>query len=158
MVAGKSRPPFQPGHTLSLVHGGNSERAIEAKAAVVRGTLLEIAPWLDEPEYSIAVARFLRAEARSLLLHSAILKQADDRGGEDKVSSRLWEQTTAADRLSAQLGNVLGLDPLGRARLQQVASQAEINVRTLGDLAAEGREVRRLRHADAIDTDAEEEP
>jgi len=142
---GYSWPPAEAGNEKALTHGAYSPRMIEEKAADVRETLLEICPWLDVPEYAPAIARFLRAEARSLLLHSAILKQAAERGGEDKVSSRLWEQATASDRLAAQLGNVLGLDPLGRARLAQTASAAELNVHTLGDLAAAGRAVMAAR-------------
>ena len=108
------REPFADGNSVALTHGAYSGRAIEAKAATVRETLLEVAPWLDQQEYAPAVARFLRAEARSLLLDEAIRNQAAERGGPDKVAMRLWEQPTAADRLAAQLGNVLGLDPLGR--------------------------------------------
>jgi hypothetical protein len=146
--------PFQAGNTAALTHGANSEHAIEQKAAEVRDALLEICPWVDRPEYTPAVARFLRAEARSLLLHQAILKQADERGGAEKVALRLWEMATAADRLAAQLGNVLGLDPLGRAKLQQTASAAELNVRTLAELAADGRRVMDARGS--IDGTAEE--
>lgn len=150
---GYSWPPFEQGNGVALTHGSYSPQAIEAKAAEVRETLLEVAPWLDQSEYAPAVARFLRAEARSLLLHQAILKQSKERGGEDKVSSRLWENATAADRLAAQLGNVLGLDPLGRAKLAQTASAAELNALTLGELAAQGRAAMAARSIDGTAED-----
>lgn len=133
--------PYEPGNTAHLVHGGDSERMIEARAVEVRSMLLVVAPWLDVPEYAPAVARFLRAESRSLMLHEHIVKVTDTAGA-GKVSSRLWEQATAADRLAAQLGNVLGLDPLGRARLQQATAGAELEAISLAQLAEQGRQTR----------------
>ncbi len=134
------QPPPR-GNTFSLVHGGDSPRTIEARAAEARTALLDICPWLDEPAYAPAVARFLRAEARALLLHGHIAATAREKGV-GAVASRLWEQATAADRLAAQLGNVLGLDPLGRARLQSLTAGAEVAVASLASLAAEGRAIR----------------
>jgi hypothetical protein len=142
--------PFEEGNAVAVKHGAYSETVIEAKAVQVRAELLDICPWLAPLEYSPAVARFLRAEARSLLLHEAILKQAADRGGPDKVAVRLFEQATAADRLAAQLGNTLGLDPIGRARLQQTATAAQLNALTLADLAAEGRAAMAARSIDGV--------
>ena len=144
---GYSRPPFEKGNTLALGTGHDSPRAIEGKAEHVRATLLEVAPWLDEPAYAPAVARFLRAEARALLLHEHITRTAEEKGTA-AVPSRTWEQATAADRLAAQLGNVLGLDPLGKARLQSLAAGTELTVRSLADLAAEGAAIRERRQAE----------
>lgn len=150
---GYSWPPFQPGHTLSLVHGADSERTIEAKAAELRPQLFEICPWIDPEKDVIAVARFLRAESRALILHGYITKLTEEKGP-GSVPQRTWEQATAADRLAAQLGNVLGLDPTGRARLQQVAATTEATLSTLEDVRREGREARQ-RHQAVIDATAE---
>jgi hypothetical protein len=125
---------------------------IEAKANKVRETLLDVAPWLDAPEYAPAVARFLRAEARALLAHDHIIRVSEEQGFE-KVSTRLVEAAAATDRLAAQLGNVLGLDPLGRTRLQHLAAGTQLTVETLGQLAAKGRAIVEDRLAEI-----EEEP
>jgi hypothetical protein len=135
------------------VHGGYSERSIEAKATEVRATLLDIAPWLDEPEFAPAVARFLRAEARALLVHDHVAKTAHEKGTQ-AVPSRLWEQATACDRLAAQLGNVLGLDPLGRARLQQLTAGTQLTVASLAELASEGRKIRERAQSTMPTTEA----
>jgi hypothetical protein len=135
------RPPMAvPGNTAALKHGADSDRMIEARAALVRSEILEVAPWLAEPEFAPAVARWLRAEARSLMLHDHIAA-VTARDGAGKVAIRLWEQVTAADRLAAQLGNVLGLDPLGKARLRQAAAGAEMATASLADVIASGRTI-----------------
>jgi hypothetical protein len=158
-VAGRSdkstRPPGpwrldQPpprGNTFALVHGADSERAVEAKAQEVRTTLLDVAPWLAPAEFAPAVSRFLRAEARALMLHRHIAQTSEEHGP-SKVPVRLWEQATAADRLAAQLGNVLGLDPLGRARLQSLAVGTELSVASLSKLAEEGSAIATRRMAE----------
>jgi hypothetical protein len=129
---GYSWPPFQPGHTLSLVHGADSPRTIEARAVIVRQELLAVCPWLDPDKDVIAVARFLRAEARALMLHEYVTSRPVE-----KIPLRAFEQATAADRLAAQLGSILGLDPTGRARLQQTVASTEV---TLAELAEQGRQ------------------
>jgi hypothetical protein len=138
---GYSWPPFEAGHTLSIVHGADSPRTVAARAELVRPRLFEVCPWLHETMDVIAVDRFLRAEARALILHEHIAAVTDEKGA-GKVPVRLWEQVTAADRLAAQLGNVLGLDPTGRARLQQTVASTEA---TLADLAAQGAQTRGRR-------------
>lgn len=145
--------PYEPGNLAHLKHGADSARVIEARAVRVRDEILEVAPWLDHPEYAPAVARFLRAEARALLIHENIVKISSERGA-DKVPVRQWEQATAADRLAAQLGQTLGLDPIGRARLQQAAAGAELTTATLADVLDRGRAARlaaERRPVDAID-------
>ncbi len=136
---GYSWPPFEPGHTYSLVHGAESPRVIEAKAAEVREQIRTIAPWLDEPAYLPAVSRWLRAEARALLLHDHIDAVSSSKGT-GAVPSRTWEQATASDRLAARLGTDLGLDPIGRARIVATATSAEVGQATLADLAEQGRQ------------------
>jgi hypothetical protein len=90
----------------------------------------------------------LRAEARALLAHEHILRVTADQGFE-KVSTRLLEVAAASDRLAAQLGNVLGLDPLGRARLQQLAAGTQLTVESLGQLAARGQAIVEARLAES---------
>jgi hypothetical protein len=130
--------PYQPGNLERVTHGAGSERMIAARAEIVRSELLDFAPWLAEPEFAPAVARWLRAEARALMIHEHIERVTAAQGA-GKVAVRLWEQATAADRLAAQLGNVLGLDPLGKARLKQAAAGAIHAEASLADLAAAGQ-------------------
>jgi hypothetical protein len=70
--------------------------------------------------------------------------------GVGKVPLRSWEQATAADRLAAQLGNVLGLDPLGKARLQSLVAGTEVAMRSLADLAEEGRLIAERRRTEPV--------
>jgi hypothetical protein len=58
--------------------------------------------------------------------------------GPGSVSSRVWEQATAAARLAAKLGSDLGLDPIGHARIRALSAGAEVTEATLADLAATG--------------------
>lgn len=135
------RKPFEPGHTLSLIHGANSDRTIAARAELVRPRLYDVCPWLHDTMDIVAVDRFLRAESRALILHEYIIEVVDEKGA-GKVPSRLWEQATAADNLAAKLGHTLGLDPTGRAKLQQTVASTES---TLVDLAAQGASIRAAR-------------
>lgn len=143
---GYSWPPFEPGHTLSLVHGVYSDRAIEGRAAQVREALLEICPWLDRPEFLPAVARFIRVEARALAGHDYIARTTVEQGFE-KVSVRLREVIDGTDRLAARLAENLGLDPIGQARIAALATSAEVGQASLADLIAEGGRIRRAAEA-----------
>ena len=162
MVAGRSRDPFPPGNTVALRHGAYSERAIEKRAEQVHATLLEVAPWLTaEQAFAPAVVRYLRAAAREALLDEHIRTVSAEKGV-GAVSSRTFEQCTAASRLAAKLGQDLGLSPLGLARLRAQAANAEISAETLADLSDKGRRIRaaaeaRLVEADVLDGDAEDE-
>lgn len=138
---GYSWPPFQPGHTLSMVHGATSPRAIADRAEQVHAELLAVVPYLAEPKFAPAVARYLAAAAREALLHEHIQAVSAERGA-GKVPARMWEQATAATRLAAKLGSDLGLDPIGHARIRALSAGAEATEATLADLVAEGRTIR----------------
>lgn len=139
--------PAWPGNDLAVKHGADSSRLVEARAGELRVDVLRMAPWLDRPEYAVAVHRFLRAESRALMLHEHIERTVASAGA-GKVAARVWEQATAADRLAAQLGNVLGLDPLGLARLRSATAESITAEQSLADLAAEGRQIRLRRQAE----------
>ena len=131
----------EPGNTLALKHGADSERFIAERAEQVHAAILEVAPWINEPHFLPEVARYLRACAREELLHSAIEQVAAAKGA-DKVPSRQWEQATAAARLASQLAAGLGLSPLGHAKLRAITAGAEVAQVGLADLMAQGRESR----------------
>jgi hypothetical protein len=141
--AGERHPDFEPGNRLAVRHGADSPSVIAERAELMRPRLFELCPWLEPVADLLAVDRFLRAEARALILHGYIASIVEDRGAA-KVPVRVFEQATAADRLAAQLGNTLGLDPTGRARLKQTAASTEA---TLADLAAQGAQIRADRRA-----------
>ena len=149
---GYSWPPFKPGHRLSLIHGADSARAIEAKAAEVHDELLSIAPYLAEDKFIPAVNRYLQAAAREALLDRHIQAVSAEKGA-GAVSSRLWEQATAATRLAAKLGSDLGLDPIGHARIRALAVGAEVGEATLDELKAQGQATTGYQR-NAIDADA----
>ena len=139
-----SWPPFEPGNSKALVHGGSSPRAIAERAELVHAELLTVAPYLSEPKFLPSVSRYLNAAAREALLHEHIVSVSEEQGV-GKVPSRVWEQATAAARLAAKLGSDLGLDPIGHARIRALSAGADARA-SLADLAAEGR---RLRNGEA---------
>ncbi len=150
---GYSWPDATPGNTIALKHGANSPRAIAARAELIRPRLFEVCPWLHETHDVIAVDRFLRAESRALILHSYIAGICDGPGAA-KVPVKVWEQATAADNLAARLGNTLGLDPTGRARLQQTVASTEAS---LADLRADGAATAGYRRLGELLDDVEPE-
>ena len=89
--------------------------------------------------------RFLRAEARALILHGTSQGSATTTGPA-KVPVKVWEQSTAADDLAARLGNTLGLDPSGRGTAAATVTSTQA---TLADLKAQGAQTKGfLEHAD----------
>jgi hypothetical protein len=158
-IADWQRPPFEPGHTLSLRHGAYSERAIAARAEAVHAELLTFAPYLDEPRFLPAVQRYLDAAARELLLHEHVERLSAEKGT-GAVPARVWEQATAAARLAAKLGSDLGLDPIGHARIRALsaASGASEASQSLAELTEQGRRIRlAAERRTAIDASAEDD-
>jgi hypothetical protein len=141
-------PDFEPGNVVSLKHGAYSPRVIAERAEAVRPRLFEVCPWLDELQDVIAVDRFLRAEARALILHDYAMRMSPD-----QTAVKVWEQATAADNLAAKLGATLGLDPMSRARLQQTVASTEL---TLADLVRQGEAAMAERGDPVLDVDGEE--
>jgi len=132
--------PVGPDNKLALKHGVYSPATIEQRAVIVRDHLVDICPWLDRDEFAPAVARFVRVEARAIMADDYICEVAETKGFA-KVPVRLLEVAASTDRLAAQLGESLGLDPLGRARIAQLASSAESNAASLAELQAKGQQI-----------------
>jgi len=139
-------PDFVAGNTAHLVHGADSERAIETVAEEVHATIRDVAPWLAQDHFAPSVHRYLRAAAREQLLDQFIAATVAAKGA-GKVPSRTWEQATAATRLAHMLAGDLGLTPLGEARLRAVAGTAAVTEVTLADLMAQGAEIRKAAEA-----------
>lgn len=58
------------------------------------------------------------------MLDAWIVATAEAKGPQ-AVKPWAWEQARSADRLAAELGHSLGLDPIGRLRLQRETASAE---------------------------------
>jgi hypothetical protein len=140
-------PDFEPGNVVALRHGAYSDQVIEQRAELVRHQLFDLAPWLaQDPTFVVAVARFVRVEARSQLLAEAIATKAE-KSGILSVGARMLEAATSTDRLAAKLGDDLGLSPLGKARLKALTAAGEVGAATLADLAEQGRQARQRSQA-----------
>lgn len=135
-----SWPPFEPGNTAALVHGGQSPRVIEAVARIVRDDVIEQAPWIVEPIFGDALARYCRAEARARLLSDHIFAVAEDHDA-GKVPQRLWESAVASDNAASKAAAELGVTPLARARLAALTTSAETGAASLESLRARGAEI-----------------
>lgn len=127
----------EPGNTLAVKSGVESERLIEARAANVRAALYEVCPWLDRDEYAMEVARYVRVETRALMTHEYITRVAAEKGYE-KVSTRVQEIASQQDKLALTIGTMLGLNPTGQARISALASSAEINHANVANLQDQG--------------------
>ncbi len=138
-VRGYSWPPFERGNRAALKHGAFSEQLATETAQTIAPHLFELAPWLNRPEYVHGVARYLRAEAISLIAFEAIERIAATDGAEN-VPGRLFEAHNAASNTAMRQGSLLGLDPTSRARL--VALLGTDRKEALEKLRAEGRAMR----------------
>jgi hypothetical protein len=152
---GYSWAPFQDGNTAALVHGGQSPRVIEAVARIVRDDVIEQAPWIVEPIFGDALARYCRAEARARLLSDHIFAVADAHGA-GKVPQRLWESAVASDNAASKAAAELGVTPLARARLAALTTSAETGQASLETLRARGAEIIRARQ-EALAAQAEQD-
>ncbi len=142
------RPPFPPGHTLSVQHGAFSPRIVDPVARdLVEATLADSSlGYLQAPAYRPALWAWARAEAQVQLLMEYLARRGGDGLGdleEDRVRTAhllLHRAEARADRGRARLG----LDPASRARLgkdvaQGRAADAAAVMAELHRLEAEGR-------------------
>ena len=129
------RPPFQPGHELSLHHGAYSDRKL---APVVEQVLADVLDdpacgYLTAPRFAAELRSWAVNEARCRLLESYLAKLAEASG--DELGDPTSERTQAAWSLlhrcetRAQSGrDRLGLSPAAAARLGRDKAAAGIDV------------------------------
>jgi len=129
-------PDFEVGNTLALGHGGYSAKRIGERARVVAKEVLELAPHLSAPEFSLAVSSYAMSRARVELL-SAAIEAAVAQVGAVKLGARIIEAATGASREEAQQRASLGLDPRSLAELRAISSTADLNVALLHQIAPE---------------------
>lgn len=141
------RPPFEPGHTLTLHHGAHSPRHVDPVAAEHAAAVLSdpATAFLAAPAWRPAVWAWARAEAQVELLTAYLAGRAEETG--DGVGDLADERVLAAYALlhraesRASVGRSrLGLDPLSAARLgrDRVATQVDM-ARVMAELDRQDR-------------------
>ncbi len=125
---GYSWPPFEPGNTVSVRHGGFSDRLVSERAKQVRALLFENYPYLADDVFAEALERYCRAEARAQMLHEWIMavvegsvevapRNGRPRTGVEAVPPYLWSEASRAEANAQKFGQDIGLDPIGHVRI-----------------------------------------
>ncbi|SDN51283.1 hypothetical protein SAMN05660199_00168 [Klenkia soli] len=131
------RPPFEPGHTLSMQHGAWSPRRVEPLAAEMVAVVEDdpTVTWL-RPVDRPALWAWARAEAQVQLLTEYLAKAAEETGDgvgdldADRVQSAYLLLHRAEAR--ATTGRTrLGLDALSRARLGRDTAATNVDMARL---------------------------
>lgn len=148
---GYSWPPFAPGHTMSVVHGAFSERAVAPRAEALMTAVLEDGEFPDHVRsavFRMSLAAWARAEAVASLLFDHVVTL----GAEQMMTPRLagtrapvdlWR---AADAHAAKLRGELGLSPVSYARIAKDLGLAGRSAEeALERMAQAGREIRERR-------------
>lgn len=125
------RPPFAPGHTLSMRHGAHSDRLVGPRALEIAAALEDdgaLPEFLRDPSYRPAVLAYCRTLAQVERVEGYLAEHTPEHGvpeldddGAVRAATRLLDRLVArADRQRADLG----LTPMARARLgRDVAAQ-----------------------------------
>jgi hypothetical protein len=130
------RPPFAPGHELSMRHGAYSPRKVDPLAAELVANIQAHVPHLAAPQWAPAVWAWARHEARAQLLTEYVMAAGERTGdGVGNLADRkvlaaynaLHRAEAAADRSRARLG----LDPLSAARLGRDRAATAVDVASL---------------------------
>jgi hypothetical protein len=138
------RPPFQPGHQLSLRHGAYSPRRVDPLAQELIDAVLEdpATNYLRAAHWRPALYAWAQAEAQVQLLTEWLAKRGEASGdgvgdlSDESVRSVYLLLHRAAGR--ATTGRTrLGLDPLSAARLGRDRNAAAVDMAKLMQLAAE---------------------
>lgn len=132
------RPPFQPGHELSVQHGAYSPRKVDPLAAhLVEQVLADTATaYLRAAVWRPALWAWARAEAQVQLLTEYLAKAGKESGdgvgdlGLDRVRSAYLLLHRAEARATTQRTR-LGLDPLSAARLGRDKTAAALDTAQL---------------------------
>jgi hypothetical protein len=139
-----SRPPFEPGHTLSTRHGAYSSRVLEPVARRLVDDLEASAPWWVESVDRAAVDAYARAEARVEVLARWTAEHGllDAKGKPTAAADLLLR----VERVAAEMRSRLGLDPLSRSRLgRDSAVAAAVGANAVRAAAEAGRQARERR-------------
>jgi hypothetical protein len=121
----KRHDDFEPGNLVALKHGASSPRILEAKAGEIHTALLDVAPWISQLD-EVAVRRYVRVEARAVLLSDYTITKALD-SGVGSVPAAMWDVSLKADLAADKLASSLGLTPTSRAALLKDVGAAKRN-------------------------------
>lgn len=126
--------PFKPGHTLSMRHGAYSPRRVDPVAAELVEYAVEVAPYLADPGYALALHAWADAEARAQLLRAYVDEHGllDEKGRPRPCVGDLHR----FERRAAEARTRLGLDPLSRAKLGKDVTGAQVDLARLMAQAA----------------------
>jgi hypothetical protein len=132
------RPPFEPGHTLSLKHGAHSERVYGPIAQALVAAVADERP--DLLDYRHAVEAWADAEARAGLLRAHLENVGMfDGDGEPRESVLKW--LSRFEKLAIDHRQRLGLDPRSHAELLRQRVEAQRSAVDLEGLKARGAEI-----------------
>ena len=136
------RPPFQPGHELSIHHGAYTPRRVDPLATELVERMLADPDvgYLGSASNRPALWAWARAEAQVQLLTEYLANRAGDDGIGDLTDARTkaaFELLHRAESRAESGRTRLGLDPLSRARLGKDVAQ--------GRQAAAAAELTRMR-------------
>ncbi|MFE5775123.1 hypothetical protein [Brachybacterium sp. NPDC056505] len=146
-----TRPPFAPGHSLSLRSGHRSPRVYGELAQALAAGLLEDRP--DLAPYPEAVASWSTLEAQVALLrrHVAEVGVIDPDTDAPRVGVLHW--LTRLEKNAAEHRARLGLDPRAEAQLARERATASVLAVDLDDLAQRGREALAARPQAGVEPD-----
>ena len=157
------RPPFEPGHTLSMQHGAYSRRRVDPLAVAYADSIIAADPELGTPRWAGAVWALARSEAQVELLGS-YLALAGERSGDsvgDLADPRVlaaYSLLHKAETRAHALRGRLGLDPLSAARLGRDRASASLDMAALMKALADrdDRPGAFLSASDGIDGDQDD--
>lgn len=132
-----TRPPFEKGNLLARKHGAFSRRIVDPVAAEVIAEAVEVAPYLDRPEFRPALEAWARSEAACRLVDEWIAVHGlfDEEGKPTMSIGSL----VAIERLAKENRAALGLDPASRAKIEKDLALVRGSRGDLEALAASGR-------------------
>ena len=138
------RPPFPPGHELSVQHGAYSPRKVDPLATELVDLVLADpdCQYVRAPAYRPAVWAWARAEAQVQLLTEYLAARGEESG--DGIGDLDKERVRSAylllhraDARAATGRARLGLDPLSRARLGRDVAAGSVDAARLMAILAE---------------------
>ncbi|PPF47053.1 hypothetical protein C5B85_01900 [Pseudoclavibacter sp. AY1F1] len=146
---GGTRPPFPPGHVVTLRSGHRSPRVYGELSQQLAAGLIEDRP--DLATYPEAVAAWATAEAQASLLrrHLEEVGPIDPAKNEPRQASLAW--LVKLERLAREHRTTLGLDPRSEAALAKDRAAASVLAVDLGQLAERGRAALDARQAAGIE-------
>ena len=141
-----TRPPFEKGNLLARKHGAFSRRTVDPVAEEVIAEAVEVAPYLDRPEFRPALEAWARSEAACRLVDEWI--QANGLFDEDGKETMSIGSLISLERLAKDQRAALGLDPASRTRIEKDLAIVRGSRGDLEALAARGRAALEARNGD----------